>query len=59
MKWARSRTYLAKIKIHIFSVVAKEFFNKLFEKNGCLMIVDVSNDEKIHPQGLKDYVFLK
>ena len=23
---------LAKIKIHIFSVVAKEFFNKLFEK---------------------------
>ena len=45
---------LAEIKIHRFPVVAKEFFTK----TGCLMTADGSGDEKIHPQGLKDYVFL-
>ena len=35
----------------------KEFFTKLLEKTGCLITVDGSGDEKIQPQGLKDYVF--
>ena len=35
----------------------KGFFTKLFEKTGCRMTVDGSEDEKIQPQGLKEYVF--
>ena len=50
---------LAEIKIHIFPVVANEFFTKLFEKTGCLMTLNGSRDEKLHPQGLKDYVPFK
>ena len=59
VKWARSTigTNLAKIKIHRFPVVAKEFFTNRFEKTGHLMTVDGSGDEKIHLQGLMDYLF--
>ena len=35
----------------------KDFFQKLFEKKGCLMTADGSEDEKIKPQGLEDYTF--
>ena len=45
---------LAEIKIHRFPVLAKE----LFTMTSCLMTVDGSRDQKIHPQRLKDYVFL-
>ena len=34
----------------------KEFLTKRLENTGCLMTVDGSGDEKIQPQGLKDYV---
>ena len=35
----------------------KGFFTKLFENTGSLMTVDGSEDDKIQPQGLKEYVF--
>ena len=35
----------------------KEFFSKLLEESGCLMTVDGSGEEKIQPQGLKEYVY--
>ena len=52
VKWVGSRMYT---KIHQFPVVAKEFFTKLLEKTGCFMTVNRSEDEKIHPRGLKGY----
>ena len=33
----------------------KNFFGRLFEKTGCLIIVDGSEDHKISPQGLENY----
>jgi len=33
------------------------FFKRLFEKTGCLMTADGSDDANISPQGLKDYTF--
>lgn len=35
----------------------KAFFRKLFQKTGCLMTVDGTNDDLIKPQGLEDYEF--
>ncbi|XP_028404065.1 tigger transposable element-derived protein 2-like [Dendronephthya gigantea] len=35
----------------------KEFFRRLFEKTGCLLTADGSNDDKICPQGLDNYQF--
>ena len=32
------------------------FFKRLFEKTGCLITSDGSDDFKISPQGLEDYV---
>jgi hypothetical protein len=33
----------------------KDFFRRLFEKTGCLITVDASDDDKISPQGLDSY----
>ena len=33
------------------------FFQRLFEKTGCLITADGSDDANISPQGLKDYKF--
>ena len=35
----------------------QDFFKKLFEKTGCLMTANGSDDEKIKPQGLEPYTF--
>eukprot|EP00794_Sanderia_malayensis_P021199 gene21199-23281_t len=35
----------------------EEFFKKLFQKTGCLMTADSSEDENIRPQGLEEYEF--
>ena len=35
----------------------KELFRRLFEKTGCLLTADGSNDDKICPQGLDNYQF--
>lgn len=35
----------------------KDFFQKLFEKTGCLITADGSEDDKIRPQGLEAYEF--
>ncbi|XP_014675269.1 PREDICTED: jerky protein homolog-like [Priapulus caudatus] len=37
----------------------KGLCKKLFEKTGCLMTADGSNDDQIRPQGLESYVFYK
>ena len=34
-----------------------EYIRRLFEKTGCLITADSSDDEKIQPQGLNDYKF--
>ena len=35
----------------------KLFFKKLFQKTGCLMTIDGTDDELIRPQGLDGYNF--
>ena len=35
----------------------EDLFRKLFEKTGCLMTADCSEDDKIRPQGLENYTF--
>ena len=34
-----------------------EYFRKLFDTTGRLMTLDGSEDEKIQPQGLDNYIF--
>ena len=35
----------------------KDFIKRLFQKTGCLITVDGSDDDMIKPQGLEDYTF--
>ena len=38
-------------------VKEKEFIKRLFQKTGCLITIDGSDDNMINPQGLEDYTF--
>ena len=35
----------------------KDFIKRLFQKTGCLITIDGSDDDSINPQGLEDYTF--
>ena len=35
----------------------KDFIKRLFQKTGCLITIDGSDDDLINPQGLEDYTF--
>ena len=36
----------------------KDFIKKLFQKAGCLITMDGSDDDKTKPQGLEDYTLI-
>lgn len=35
----------------------RDFSKRLFQKTGCLITIDGSDDDMIKPQGLEDYTF--